>query len=321
MRGLSPRAHSGLIRGSYGPRVSDESWGFEEGDEFHPGRTAVRLLGGGTRYEAYLAWDDDLRALVVAKLLRPSLVEDARSRAALRREAALLTSLAHPAIVRAFDVSPEAPRPHLLLEHLDGPRLSTLIRRHGVILEQLLPLALELCSALHYLSVRGVAHLDVKPRNIIMSAPPRLIDLSVAARLDDLDRIVSPVGTDAYMAPEQCDPQLFGRIGPASDVWGLGATLYDATVGSPPFPPGAEGAGAAPEQHFPQLVSEPAPFPKDVPEGLRELVLSCLAKDPEERPSARAVAERLEPWVADLPRARVGLFRPGGRVRSSVFGV
>jgi len=120
------------------------SWGFEEGDLIAPGRHATRLLGGGRRYEAYLAWDDALHALVVVKVLRPALVDDDATRAGLAGEAAVLASLAHPVIVRAFDAVLDGERPHLVLEYLDGPRLSTLVRRYGVIVEQLLPLAIDL---------------------------------------------------------------------------------------------------------------------------------------------------------------------------------
>ena len=94
-------------------------------------------------------------------------------------------------------------RPHVLLEYRDGPRLSPLIRRYGVILEQLLPLALELTSALHYMAARGFVHLDVKPKNVVMSAPPRLIDLSVAQRSEDAATLDSPIGTDPYDEPLQ----------------------------------------------------------------------------------------------------------------------
>jgi eukaryotic-like serine/threonine-protein kinase len=302
--------------------VSEEtSWRFDEGEEIVPGRHAVRLLGGGRRYEAYLAWDDTLYSLVVVKILRPSLVAEAATRAALARESRALRALDHPAIVRSFAATLDGERPHLVLEFLDGPRLSTLIRRHGVILEQLLPLALEVCSALHYMSTRGIVHLDVKPRNIIMSGPPRLIDLSVATRLDEIEAIKTPIGTDAYMAPEQCDPQRFTEIGAPSDVWGLGVALYEAISRSLPFPPPASDSSLPPARRYPQLLVEPKPLPRDVPEEVAGAVLACLEKSPEDRPSARELAETLEPLVAGLPRPRLGLFRPGGRIRRGTLEI
>lgn len=289
--------------------MAEDGWGLAEGEEIVPGRRAVRLLGGGRRYEAYLAWDEALYALVVVKVLRPSLCDDPGTRAGLAGEVDVLGRLSHPVIVRAFAADLDHERPYLVLEFLDGPRLSTLLRRYGVVVEQVLPLALQMCSALHYMAGRDVLHLDLKPRNVIMAGPPRLIDLSVARRADQVAAITSPVGTDAYMSPEQCDPARFATIGPAADVWGLGATLYEALTAHPPFPP------ATPEDRFPQLSHPPAPFPdrRRVPPAVGEAVLSCLRDDPGERPAAAELAETLEPLVDALPRPRLGLFRPGGR--------
>ena len=309
------------MAGVGGAVEADSSWAFEEGDEIAPGRQAVRLLGGGRRYEAYLAWDDTLYSLVVVKILRPSLVADAPTRAALTGEARAVAALNHPAIVRSFDAVLDGDRPHLVLEFLDGPRLSTLIRRYGVILEQLLPLALEVCSALHYMGAKRIVHLDVKPRNIIMAGPPRLIDLSVAMSLDEIDAIKTQIGTDAYMAPEQCDPERFAEIGPPSDVWGLGVTLYEAMSRSLPFPPPASDSSLPLERRYPQLAGESSPLPKEVPDAVARVVLACLERRPEDRPSALALAQTLEPWVAGLPRPRLGLFRPGGRIRRGAFDI
>jgi serine/threonine protein kinase len=290
----------------------ETTWGFAEGDEIAPGRHAVRLLGGGRRYEAYLTWDDRLHALVVVKVVRPGQVEDPGTLAGLAGEADALASLAHPSIVRCFDAVLEGERPHVVLELLDGPRLSTLERRYGIVVEQVLPLALHLCSALHYLADAGWVHLDVKPRNIIMSSTPKLIDLSIARRVEDARRLTSPAGTNAYMSPEQCDPARFAEVSPRADVWGLGVTLYEALARERPFPDGDPDAAEL-AARYPQVAAEPAPLPHDVPAPVADVVLQCLRPDPDERPAPAEIAEALEPVAALLPLPRIGRFRPGSQ--------
>jgi eukaryotic-like serine/threonine-protein kinase len=290
------------------------SWGFGEGDEIVPGRHAVRLLGGGTRYEAYLAWDDDLHSLVTVKVVRPDRLVDRGTLAGLAGEARALDALRHPALVRGFDAVVGGERPHLVLEFLEGPRLSTFIRREAVSVEQILALALQLAAALHLVGRRGWVHLDVKPRNVIMAAPPRLIDLSVARPVEDARRDAGPIGTAAYMSPEQCDPGRAAEIGPATDVWGLGATVHELVAGRRPFSEPRLAAKRLGER-YPQLADEPAPLPPRTPAPLAATVRACLERRPGDRPTAAEVAAALEPMVDALPRPRLGLFRPGGRRR------
>jgi serine/threonine protein kinase len=279
-------------------RVEKASWGLEEGEAIADGRSVVEKLGGGRRYEVYLVWDEHLYSLAVAKVLRPDRVERDGPVRALRREAELLERLAHPVVVRGFDAVLEGRYPHVLIEYLDGVMLRQLISRHGPLpLEQLLPLAQQILSALHYLSAEGVVHLDVKPGNIVMGVPPRLIDLSLARPVESAAQLQKAVGTWGYIAPEQCDPLSHpGEVGPPADVWGLGATLHHAISGEAPFMRAPDAAASDDlRTRFPQLVQEPAPLPKDVPPLLQHLIASMLAKDPDQRPSPVEVAEVLEP--------------------------
>ena len=292
------------------------SWDFEEGAQIAEGRTILKQLGGGNLYEVYLVWDDRLFAIMVAKLVRPDQVEDSKALRDLEREVAVLERLAHPVLVRGFDAMLEGPHPHVLLEHLEGPTLRRLIRRHGPLpLQQLLPLALHVAAPVHYMAMEEMVHLDIKPDNIVMGMPPRLIDLSVARSFERAARISGAIGTDAYMAPEQCDTDAYaGRIGAAADVWGLGATIYHAATGHVPFP---RERGARdhedPTGRFPQIVEDPEPLPKHVPAQLAELLLHTLRKDPGERPTAAELAMGLQPLVDALPH-KLALSRRGSRV-------
>jgi serine/threonine protein kinase len=278
------------------------SWEFEEGEELHPGRIVLKPIGGGNRYEVCLVWDESLYALAVAKVLRPDQVENEKALRDLAFEAEALDALSHPTLVRSFGAVLSGPRPHLLIEHLEGPSLRRLIKRDGAIpIEQLLPLAAHVAGALQYMAQSGYVHLDVKPDNIVMGLPPRLIDLSIARTLRRAGRTDGPLGTDPYMAPEQCVPreEALAPIGPATDVWGLGATLFHAVSGEKPFSPGSGNDGAG---RFPQLVESPGPLPDRLPEDLAGLILEMLARDPADRPSCAAAVERLQPLVAALPR-------------------
>ncbi|HEX5763360.1 MAG TPA: serine/threonine-protein kinase [Solirubrobacterales bacterium] len=285
------------------------SWDFQEGDEIHAGRSVLKALGGGNRYEVCLVWDDSLYALGVAKILRPDQAADEKALRDLGREAEVLAELAHPSLVRGFDAVLDGPHPHVLIEHLGGPSLRRLIRRDGAIpLAQLLPLAANVAGALQYMANRGYVHLDVKPDNIVMGVPPRLIDLSIARTVERAASTKGPIGTDPYMPPEQCVGESEGqRIGPPADAWGLGATLFHAVSGEKPFPrrDGDEGP-----ERFPQLVEPPRPLPADVPEELRLLIVELLDPDPAARPSSGEVVERLEPLLAELPR-KIRLTRSG----------
>jgi serine/threonine protein kinase len=275
------------------------TWGLVEGDEIAPGRSVLRALGGGRRYEVFLVWDDHRLAVLVAKLLRPELAGDEAALRELVREGEALRRLAHPVLVRGFDVVADGRVPHLLIEHLEGPTLRDLIVRDGALpLEQVLPIGLHVASALHYLAAEGMVHLDVKPDNVVMGAPPRLIDLSVARTVAAADRLRRPVGTDGYMAPEQCDAA-FGPIGPPADVFGLAATLHHAVSGERPF--ARDGT-----QRFPQLERGPAPLPRWVPGELAELLSGGLARRAADRPNAADLAAGLEPLVAALPRLVLG---------------
>jgi eukaryotic-like serine/threonine-protein kinase len=285
-------------------------WQLAEGEELAPGRHAIKWLGGGYRFDAYLTWDDRLHSTIVAKLVRPHLVDDGDVLDDLALEAMLLDRLNHPVVVRAYDAVIEGPVPHLALEHLEGPRLSSLVRKYGPLpVEQLVPLAVELGSALHYLEAEAIVHLDVKPSNVIMGAPPRLIDFSLASGAADAAALRSPIGTDEYMAPEQCDPVALGGPGPAADVWGLGVTLYRAASGRRPFTePGPDEARGA--ERWPQLADRPAPLEGDVAPAVSAPIMACLEADPNLRPRPAEIAEAFEALLEELPKVRLSRLKP-----------
>jgi serine/threonine protein kinase len=254
----------------------------------------------------------------VAKLLRPGLREDERARRGLRKEVETLDELDHPVLIRAFEADLDGPRPYVTLEHVEGPRLSTLLRRYGPLPpDQLVPLALQLLAAVHYMAGQQYVHLDVKPSNIIMAGPPRLIDMSIARTVERCAGLDEPVGTDDYMAPEQCRARP-GTIGTPADVWGVGATLYRAMCGELPYPTGV-GSSDVPQLRWPQLREPATPAAPSLPAELTEPIMSCLAPEPGDRPAAAEVADRLEPLLESMAKLRIARLKPRLRQRSTAL--
>ena len=265
-----PRRREGADRPplSCRPRVSvcnaraamKQSWNFPEGAPIADGRTVLEPLGGGGRYEVFLVHDDLLGTEAVAKVLRPDRVDDERAVNAARREAALLERLDHPVLVRGLGSVLDGPHPHLLLEYVNGPNLKDVLEAEAALpVGEALDLAVDLLAAAEHLVGHEVVHLDIKPSNVVMTDPPRLIDLGAARSFAELEARRTPIGTAAYMAPEQCDPGST-PVGPPADVWGVGTTLYHALTGGTavlegrpprqraqrPIPPARRGAGADP---------------------------------------------------------------------------
>ena len=232
---------------------------------------------------------------------RPDQVSDRSTLRGLRREVQALAAVNHPVVVRGLRHDLEGERPHVVLEQIDGPRLSSLIRRHGALQQQqYLPLAIEVASALHYFRHVGYVHLDIKPSNIIMGAPARLIDLSVARPAERAAALTTPIGTDAYMAPEQCDPERRAGPGYASDVWGLGATLFHAVAGYRPFDRGdPEQIGSRSASRNSVTAAHDAPrsgYPAEVGNGTVQPLTRVPGSDPPPASSPRALSPS---WLAN----------------------
>ena len=248
---------------------------------FGPGRAitpGVRVLAHLHRsyvLDVYDAWSEHRACRVVAKVLRPDRRGDAAARSALVREGELLERLAHPHLVRAYEVH-DGERPAVVLETLGGETLARMIERAPLAPPELSELARQLLSALRYLHAEGILHLDLKPSNVVAEAGrARLLDLSIAR---PPGRVDPGLGTWCNRAPEQ---ERGGEVGPAADVWGLGTVLYEAATGANPF--FERGA----EAQFPQLDHRAAAVRacRRLPPELARLIDACLEPEAERRPT------------------------------------
>lgn len=266
----------------------------------------------------YRARDPRLDRDVALKVLLRS---DPTQTRRLVREAESLARLRHPHIVGVHSVEEHAGRPVLVMEWVAGESLQGRIDRAGPLEpDEAVALVRSLAEALAYAHGQGVLHRDLKPGNVLLDAGeerPRLTDFGIARLLDEdarLSKTGQLLGSPDYWAPEQASG-LRDQVGPWTDVYGLGATLYAALTGGPPFEVSSliEAAAAAAGQE-PDPPSTRAP---DVDAELDAICLRCLAKDPAARyESVADLADALEGYLAgerygSAGRAVVALWAAG----------
>ena len=272
----------------------EESWHLKQGDEIDETLVVIGAKEAGSRYEVFHAWDRTLFCDVAVKVLRPNRLGERHAVAAFEREASVARRLEHPNLVRFLREHLAEPRPYLVLEYVRAQTLEDHLAAHDdVSVPEICLLGIRMCAALAYMHSRSIVHLDVKPANLTMGDPPRLLDLSIARFTPGAVPLGGEVGTSAYMSPEQC------RVEPvtiAADIWGLGATLYEGLTGMQPFTSGREASEVLADR-YPQLVEDPEPLRHQYPQlpaTLDRVILACLRKDPATRPTAREVAVALE---------------------------
>lgn len=263
------------------------------GDELAPGLRVVELLSRGQALDVYEVFSADLLCSVVAKTVRPDRAQVTRVRDRLLLEGELLQRFAHPHLPRAFATIVE-PVPVVVLETIAGPTLEEIIdtRARRLPATDLAHLGRQLCSAAHYLHRQGYLHLDIRPANVVArDGVAVLIDLSVARPPGPVRR---GLGSREYLAPEQARG---GTASAATDVWGIGATLFEAATGVAPFAPLDADEDAAWEAGVFLQRLRPAPatstFGRRLPGALADVIAQCLCRDPDDRPTVLEVHERL----------------------------
>ncbi|WP_059012727.1 serine/threonine-protein kinase [Streptomyces specialis] len=257
-------------------------------------------LGQGGMGRVYLGRSAGGRTVAV-KAVHPHFATDERFRARFAREVAAARLVGGAWTAPVLDADPAAEIPWVATGYVAGPDLHRAVDTHGPLPPRtVLALAAGLTEALAAVHERGLVHRDVKPSNVLLAVDgPRLIDFGIARATDATAQLTATgatVGSPGYMAPEQ----VMGRpIGPAADVFSLGAVLAFAAGGRAPF--GGESAA-----HLLYQVVHEEPDLGAVPGELRAMIAACLAKDPAARP---APGDVLRSWSGEGGAA--GLVGPG----------
>jgi serine/threonine protein kinase len=258
------------------------------------------LLGTGGFAAVYRATHLLLRIPVAIKLLKPKVLMQRPLLAELLcEEARFAAQLNHPNVVRVFDVTHNSKITYIVMEHIDGESLHQTIGRKGRLPpRRVLRIGIHVTLGLKAALDQGLIHRDIKPANILLArnGATKIVDLGLAQHSDDIGRSRDPeaaklvVGTPTYMAPEQAmRPE---EVDFRADIYALGATLYHAVVGRPPF------EDKDPLKVLSMHQNQPVPPPEDlapgVPFELSRILLWMLQKDRADRPDYDQLLEGLQ---------------------------
>jgi WD40 repeat protein/tRNA A-37 threonylcarbamoyl transferase component Bud32 len=265
-------------------------------------------LGRGGMGVVYQARQTKLNRLVALKMVLAGAHAGPEDLARFQAEAEAVASLQHPHIVQIFEVGRHAGLPFFALEYLEGGSLQDKLRGASLPPREAAQLVETLARAMHAAHGRGIVHRDLKPANVLLDRDGRakITDFGLARRVEGgagLTQSGAIMGTPSYMAPEQAAGRS-KEVGPAADVYALGAVLYECLTGRPPFK-----AATALDTVLQVLSEEPVPprrLQPQVPADLETICLTCLHKEPGRRyASALALADDLQRFQAGEPiRAR-----------------
>jgi serine/threonine-protein kinase len=261
-----------------------------------PGYEVEAVLGRGGVGVVYKARHLRLNRVVALKMLLSGAYAGPHELARFQREAEAVAGLRHANIVQVYDVGDLDGRPYFTMELVEGGSLAQALAGTPQPARQAAALAATLAEAVQVAHQGGIVHRDLKPANILLAADgtPKVTDFGLARRLDGETGSTQSgalLGTPSYMAPEQAGGNA-RAIGPAADVYALGAILYELLKGRPPFR--AETAAETVLQVIYHEPASPSRLNAKVPRDLETICLKCLHKDPQKRyATAAALAEDL----------------------------
>ena len=272
-----------------------------------PGYEVIGELGRGGMGVVYKARQVALNRIVALKVVLAGAHASVQLRTRFFREAKAAAGVGHAHVVHVYETGTWAGQPYLALEYCSGGTLAQRLRGSRLSAEAVAALIETLARALQAAHERGVVHRDLKPQNVLLAedGTPKVADFGLAKLVGSGDGLTASgavMGTPSYMAPEQAAGER--GVGPAADVYAIGAILYECLTGRPPFRGPTDLDTIV--QVLEQEPTDPAAIDPRVDRDLADVALKCLEKNPEVRyPSAAALADDLGRWQRGEPvRAR-----------------
>jgi hypothetical protein len=243
----------------------------------------VRLIGRGGMGDVYEAQDESLERAVAIKVIRAARNSSPDDHARLVHEARAQARINHPHVVQIYYVGLEPDCPFLAMELVRGTTLAERIRQSPLTFRDVVRISLQIIEALRRAAEMEIVHADIKPSNILLdeTGSAKLSDFGLAQRNLSHDRRAAGLtGTPRYMAPELLGG---GRSSVASDMYALGITLYELTLGRYPYSQSATTVQQQFDLHRSAEIAFPEPWPEDIPAGWKDILARLLAKQPENR--------------------------------------
>jgi eukaryotic-like serine/threonine-protein kinase len=241
-----------------------------------------RVLGRGGMAVVYLARDQELHRLVAVKVLAEHLADDDNFRARFLQESRLASRLSHPNVVHVYDAGETEGSPYIVMEYVPG---DTVAERGRLAHTEVVPLALQACAGLQHAHDAGLVHRDVKPANLLVREDDvlKIADFGIAraAELTRLTQHGTVLGSAAYVSPEQAAGE---EVTAATDVYSLGAVVYELLTGRPPYEFDSLAELAA--QQTTGVITPLRDLEPSVPEAVEGAVMHALARDPRFRPAS-----------------------------------
>jgi serine/threonine protein kinase len=243
-----------------------------------------RTLGYGGMAVVYLARDEELHRRVAIKVLAEHLAGDANFRARFLQESKLAGRLSHPNVVQVYDAGETEGNPYIVMEYVPG---DTIAQRGKLSYLAAVPLALQACAGLQHAHDAGLVHRDVKPANLLVREDDvlKVADFGIARAAEQtrLTQHGTVLGTAAYLSPEQAAGE---EVTPATDIYSLGAVVYELLTGRAPYV--FESLAELAAQQTGGVITPLRDLEPSVPEPVEAAVMHALAREPRFRPASAA---------------------------------